>query len=120
MNKATYALLALSLAACSHAAVQEICTQDLDHYPYLTTSDGHVATPHEVCMSAREDDVTRYCVDQWDKNRWTRYGSFSECYSARQQQLHPVPKVQKTVALAQSNEDDDDNWVPHSSARYNY
>jgi hypothetical protein len=118
IHKATLALFALSLAACSHATVHEVCSQDLDHYPALTTSDGRTATPREVCLSARTDEVTRYCVEQWDKNRWAHYGSFADCYADRQQQLRPASKPQKTAVLAQTDDEDDDNYEPHSSARY--
>lgn len=117
LNKATLALLALSLAACSHANVHEVCSQDLDHYPALTTSDGRTATPREVCLSARTDEVTRFCVEQWDKNRLARYGSFADCYAERQQQLHPEPKQRQSAAFAQTD-DDDDSYVPHSSAQF--
>ena len=117
MNKATLALLALSFVGCSHAAVHEVCSQDLDHYPALTTSDGRTASPRDVCLSARTDEVTRFCAEQWDKDRLARYGTFADCYADRQQQLHPAPKHQKAVAFAQTGDDDDDNYVPHSSAQ---
>ena len=119
IRKATLALFALSLAACSHATVHEVCSQDLDHYPTLITSDGHQATPREVCLSARTDEVTRFCAEQWDANRLARYGSFADCYAERQQQLHPAPKARPSAAFAQTDEDDD-NYVPHSSAYTRY
>jgi hypothetical protein len=109
MNKATLAVMTLSFVGCAHAAVRQTCTQDLDRYPSLATSDGRTASPQEVCESARNDDVTRFCVDQWDKDRLARYGSFADCYHERQQQLRPAPKHPKAVALAQTDEDDDDD-----------
>jgi hypothetical protein len=119
IHKATLALCALSFAACSHATVHEVCSQDLDHYPSLTTSDGRIASPHEVCLSARTDEVTRFCAEQWDKDRLAHYGSFADCYADRQQKLHSAPKQRQSAAIAQTDTDeDDDNYVPHSSARY--
>jgi hypothetical protein len=116
IHKATLALFALSLAACSHATMHEVCSQDLDHYPTLITSDGKTATPRDVCLSARSDEVTRFCAEQWDKDRLARYGTFADCYADRQQQLHPSAKHPKGSAVVQSDEDDD-NYVPHSSAQ---
>ena len=119
INKATLALLAVLLAACSHANVHEVCSNDLDHYPALTTSDGRTASPHEVCMSARSDEITRFCAEQWDKDRLARYGTFADCYTDRQQQLQPAPKHKKAVALVKNDDDDDDdNYYPHSSAHW--
>ncbi len=114
INKATLALLSLSFVGCAHAAaVHQVCTQDLDRYPALVTSDGRTASPHEVCESARTDEVTRFCVDQWDKDRFAHYGSFADCYHERQDALRPAPKHQKLIAVSDSNDDDDDDdWSP--------
>jgi len=120
IHRATLALLTLSFAACSHVAVHEACTQDLDHYPALTTSDGRTASPREVCLSARTDEVTRFCVEQWDNGRLALYGTFADCYAERQIQLHPAPKPHhpKAVAVAKnSDEDDDDDDGPVTTAR---
>jgi hypothetical protein len=118
IHKATLALMALCFVGCSHAAIHEVCTQDLDRYPALTTSDGKTASPHEVCESARKDEVTRYCVDQWEKNRLINYGSFADCYAERQQQVRPVPVHPKANALAHNwDDEDDDDERPVTASR---